>query len=151
MGVLDINSGSKVVVSLEESYAICIGDLACDAQLNKGAIVVLKRDGTGVTPALYATDKPFGMVTVGNRIATGVVTVQTKLMAVVRGISQQTMVVGNELAANGYNATTGQTIYKKAVQGDYIVGIALSAVTGVGDVQVGLYRQPYLETATVGS
>ena len=154
MGVLDINAGSKVILSLVESYSLNI-QFNCDTVVGTGVQVTLKRDGTGVTPVLYGTDKPLGIVVSGNRNTTdrSQVTVQTKFSAVVRGYATQAMVVANEVAACGFDVTTGLTKYKKAVQGDYIVGVALTVASGDGDTTliVGVYRQPYLETATVGS
>lgn len=134
-----IGTTPKTICKLEESYSLNIGVVA-DAVLQRGAMVKLNTDGT-VSAIAAVTDKPFGMVTAGNKAANEEVTVQTEFNAVVRCAADGAVVTADKLSASGIQ-TTGEKLskFKKSVATNVVSGIALSDAADGESVMVGILR-----------
>lgn len=126
-----------------ESYSINLA-FVCVAILGIGAVVKLNADGT-VSAVTAEADIPFGIVVVSNKLASGKVTIQTNLSAVVLGKAFGTTVVANQLAAKSWDATNQLTVYDVAVSTDYISGVALTGGAANDTITVGLNRMPILK------
>lgn len=134
-----IGTTPKTICKLEESYALNVGVVA-DAVLQRGAIVKLNTDGT-VSAIEAVTDKPFGMVTAGNKKADEEVTVQTEFSAVVRCAADGAIAIGDNLSCSGIQAA-GEKLskFKKSVATNVVSGIALSEAADGESVMVGILR-----------
>lgn len=140
-GYNTVGGTTKRKMEMQESYMLVIGFPTVSTTLKEGQHVKLANDGT-VSAVSATTDKSIGFVVsayTGNDA--GSVKVATPFVAVVRGQANGTLDEGDEVATSGYDGTNDVAIYKKAVAGDYIVGVVLTGgSTGTVDNRIGLYR-----------
>lgn len=121
----------------EESWSINESFLAKE-DIPNYAIVTLNADGT-VSNAKLGTDIPLGIVSAGNK-AGELVTVQTQYNAILDAKASGAVALGDEVAVAGLNADKVYHNYAKAVSGDHVVGLALSAGADGEVITVGIYR-----------
>ncbi len=124
----------------QEDGSIDIG-LSCDTVVKEGAMVKMKADGT-LTPVTSATDKPFGVVAVGNAAVDTKVTVKTYFVAIMLAISEGITDEGKFLACTGIDATTKKSKFKVAVTTDYITAVCLEGAINGYPCKVGVLRAP---------
>lgn len=133
----------KVLVEIEESYAIVLGFPTASTTLKKGQSVKLGTDGQ-VSAVAASTDLPLGIVSSayqGND--KGNVRVYTPFVALLtNAISDGVTATGAELAATGVDAN-GLPKYKAAAAGDWVSGLAVKGGSVDASISVGVLRVPY--------
>ena len=137
---------NKAIIKRKNDYLVNVSAL-CAAALVEGETVKLNTDGT-ISAVTAVTDIPFGTVVVGNGgDVTKLVTVKTNFKAIVRGQANAAITTGQRVAALATVTSAGGeklTDYKTAVTTNYVIGQALTTAADDGEVEVGLYYNPFL-------
>lgn len=110
----------------------------------KGQVVRLLSDGT-IQAISAGTQVPFGIALCKNPYDEGGWTVITFLQMKVLGRADGTVTRGGLVRAGGTEAVSGKTLnnYKAAVQGDIVIGVAMTTASDNEEVEIGILQTPY--------
>jgi hypothetical protein len=141
-----LGSAPKTLVPYQDHGTIDIGFL-CDAVVGAGVAVNIKAGTAGtVEIANAASDFPFGVVAIGNKVAGDRVTVKTPFKAVVVAKADGAVTHGALVYQSAYTSGRVKVKVMPAAAGaahvDYAIGVALEAANDAADVTVGLFYQP---------
>lgn len=125
-GITSISSTSQNKTPYLMDQAQVSRSFPCDTLLKRGATVKLLSTGKVATVAA-AADVVLGLVTVGNKVVGGKVTVQLRKAAIIIAKSSAAIALGALVDATGWDATLGETIVTTATGTGNSFGIALQA------------------------
>jgi len=139
-----ISNEPKVLMEIEESYALVIGFPTAETTFKAGQMCKLNNDGT-VGHITASTQRPLGVIaSAWTKTDKGNVRVFTPFVVIYSNAIADGIIDEGDLLANSGVDTAGLPKFKKGVTGDFISGVALKGGATTTSIQVGVLRVPSL-------